>query len=184
MLRPLSFVMTDGDDPDDLQRSNQRLEDEYPLCKCPVVDNENCKKKVLGYYDDVTVYEEICKTCNKLSHHSADGYYEEKEGASASGDLKKQINKLQRGRPESTKLGMDSYGDFVFCAVKKWVGSEQRLEMILIQKGNPKTAADIFSEMEESRARSHKDSRDPDIQASHNQVKEAILRSEGEQRPD
>ena len=178
MLRSLSFVMTDGDDPDDLQRSNQRLEDEYPLCKCPV-DNENCKKKVLGYYDDVTVYEEICKTCNKLSHHSADGYYEKKEGDTK--NLRKQIRKLQRGRPESTKLEMDSYEDFVWCGVISRHG--ERLEMILIQKGNPKTAADIFSEMEESRARSHKDSRDPERQASVKQMKDAAVR-EGKQRPD
>ena len=52
---------------------------------------------------------------NKLSHHSADGYYEEKKDASS--DLKKQIRKLQSGRPQSTKLGMDSYEDFVFCKV-------------------------------------------------------------------
>jgi hypothetical protein len=146
---------------------------EYALCECQGIDNENCKKKVLGNYDEVTVYEEICKTCNKLSHHSADGSYEEQVGHPL-GPVKRWIQDLLDGRPESTQFGIDTHPGFVFCEVKKWIDSKQHLEMILVQKGYPKNAADILSELEEKQRRFPKDSRDPEMQASHNQVIEAL----------
>ena len=145
-----------------------------PVCEC---EQEDTERKPLGQIDQVTIYEHHCNLCKKLSHHSAFGYYNSSLGKES--EVVHFVNDLLQDRPKSTWLGSDTYhGSHVlfFDMV-----SEQVRSMALMED-NPKAPADILSELEESQAQFHKDSRDPEIQAIHNQVIEAINKEK--HRPD
>ena len=143
------------------------------VCEC---EQEDTKRKLLGQIDQVTIYEHHCNLCKKLSHHSAFGYYNSSLGRE--GEVIHFVNDLLQDRPRSTQLGPDAYhgnrhnnfsGHVLF-----YVMDSTQVRSMALMEDNPKAPADILSELEESRAQTYKNMRDPERQANLNRVIEAL----------